>query len=294
MRTLPLISLFGLSFGCTRDNPAFGDEAGDGPTETGGDTTTTTDTDASTDASTDDATTVPTDESTDAPEVDMPGDVCEGELRGGLSLGFADPYYFQGLCPDAVQMHGQLHYDPVLQTVTLNRCYGDDVLCLAECGYEQHPIAVDFDVSAYADNCVSVVASKPLSASEDMCSWGTLAMFPSDSTNAPLVVATTAGTQPGDMANAALGGYPSLTQTSMCDCESFAINDPCCTQSFGVLFFAFVLPDQSQVAPGESAMIEQLGVSPYQYEFKAAQAQRIGDCGVDVAIDTSWALTAKF
>jgi hypothetical protein len=284
---------------CTRDNPAFdGDEAaGDGESGTGAEsdettqgdgTTDATDTEASSDAS--DA----TDESTTEPVTDLPGDVCEGELRGGLALKFADPSYFNGFCPDELEMHGMLHYDANLQSLVLNRCMGDDLLCQGECGYELHPLALDIEIDAFAGTCVSVQASKPLGNDEDLCAWSTISMFPSGNVNTPLAVAVTAGAEPVDVAKAALGNYPSLVQKAMCECESFEIADACCTESdVQVLFFDFELPGPTFVAPGESAMIE-LAASPYAYEFQAVQAQRVGDCGTIAGIDVSWALWAKF
>jgi hypothetical protein len=296
-RSWSLLALIGLGLACTRDNPAFEDEAAGDETETRGDGDTTTaistDDESSDDASSDDASS--DDATTDPPVDDIPPELCEAEVRGGLSLRFADPFLLDGGCPESLEMHGLLHFDPNTQQLVLDRCGDADALCQNECGFEKHPVVVDFDIGTFIGSCVKMQTYKPLDAGGDICSWGTLAMFPSGNSSSPLAIATTAGVQPVDAAANVLGGQPTLSPpTSMCTCQSLGIDDPCCTQSdLGVMFFDFLLSNQTPVSPGSTGTVE-LPMSAYTYKFHGVQAQRVGDCATISGLDVSWVMTAEF
>lgn len=299
-RTPALIASLGLSLACTRLNPAFDEEVGDDGSETRGESDTTTlgddasTDDASTDDAIDDATTLTDDSTTEGTVADLPPGVCEDDLRSGLVLGFGDPFFFANTCPDTLEIRGLLHFDEGIQSLVLDRCEGDDSFCQGECGFEQHPVAVGFDVGTFVGGCVTVEVAHPMEGLDDVCSWGSFSMFPSENSNTPLAVAVTAGYPPVPAAAAALGGYPTLVQTSECACESLGINEPCCVDnSFGVLFFDFELPEQTFVTPGEAVVFD-LGGAQFPYKFEAKQAQRIGDCGMVSPIDMSWAMLAQF
>lgn len=289
----------GLVLACTRLNPAFDDDVGDGGSESPGEsdaaTTEGTSTTASTTASTTDSTTTQAEEgsTSEDPLTDLPMNGCQGDLREGLQLGFGDPVVFDGNCPDMVERHGLLVYDPNSQSTVLSVCDGGDLLCQGLCEGEKHPLAMGIDISAFAGSCVSIQAYKAIENLGDICSWGSISMFLSGNSNTPLAIAVTHGVALPPAAGFVLAAFPMLEEVEACTCAAFGINEACCVDNGEVHFYEFVLPNRVQVAPGDSVELE-LQLSPYVYEFKAVQAQQIGSCNAYAPIETSWALAANF